>query len=514
MPILIKLKDDGTSESPYRCMKKGCEDPDKPEIGIKCSYCGRTIHLKCSSLENEENAEATGEWYCVPECKKSAKAKGEVTVLQKQLDANRLLLHGLTKRFEQKEKEDAARQAELSKCLERIKLLEEENRRLSQTQNNAAKVRILTSTTSQTLSDKIVEEESAEQITEEDALEMFNVSESNDEFKHRLTEIFKQPALPRTESNISISRQKSKAEIDAMSEAEKLAYYQRLHVQRLEAPKLMRYAGDPAEWLSFKANYERMKERGEYDNETMVDKLRDSLNGEAERYVKPRLNQPFAQADLIMEALQKRFFQPKEAVAKAWERLESWTQIPDKNRKSLENFMVEIDSYIFLCKDLNFQPELEIAINSRITNKLPYSIESKWHSHIHDKDLRGNIVEFSDFMWSFVPNLPSREIQSTNNSQSRTKASINVAQRDESERTKSFNTKKVRKEKPDCWYCGKDKKHPLYRCEEFRKLSYDEKAVFLASNKLCSKCLASNQHTSITCPRATRIPKCNKNQYS
>ncbi|XP_070492311.1 uncharacterized protein [Chironomus tepperi] len=450
------------------------------------------------------------EWYCVNDCLKRAKetrkTKDEISSLRKQLEANRLLLQGITERFAAKEREDNARQAELSKCIDKIKHLEEENRRLSQFHNSATKVKILASTSTHNVG---LEEDADDKFTEKDALEVFTINEGDEEFKRRLTEIFKQPTLSKSDSNMSLSRHKSKQDIDAMSETEKLAYYQRLHVQRLEAPKLMRYSGDPAEWLTFKASYERMKERGEYDNETMVDKLRDSLYGEAERYVKPRLNQPFANADQIMENLQKRFFQPKEAVAKAWERLENWTHIPDKNRKSLENFLVEIDSYIFLCKDLNFQPELQIAINSRITNKLPYAIESKWHSHIHDKDLRGNIVEFSDFMWSFVPNLPSREVStSSNGNQSKAKAAINVVHHEGSDKSKLFAQKKAKKDKQDCWYCGRDKKHQLYRCEEFRKLSYEEKAKFLASNKICSKCLASNQHNCTSCPRSSRIPKC------
>jgi len=513
MPLLVQLNESGQPETPYKCLIKGCTNPENPEVGIQCTFCGRTVHLRCSGKAAE--IDQIDEWYCVPDCLRKArekeKSKEETSILKKQLEANRMLLQGFTERFEAKEREDAVRQAELSKCLERIKHLEEENRRLSQFHNNTAKVRILASTSTQNFSDTAFDDDSAEKITEKDALEVFATNEGDDEFKRRLTEIFKHPALAKSDSGTSLSRHKSRLEIDAMSETEKLAYYQRLHVQRLEAPKLIRYSGDPAEWLTFKASYERMKERGEYENETMVDKLRDALIGEAERYVKPRLNQPFANADQIVEALQKRFFQPKEAVAKSWERLENWSQIPDKNRKSLENFLVEIDSYIFLCKDLNFQPELQIAINSRITNKLPYAIESKWHSHIHDKDLRGNIVEFSEFMWSFVPNLPSREVSTpSNGNNSKIKASINVAQYDGQDRANLFTSKKAKKEKPDCWYCGKDKKHQLYRCDEFRKLQYDEKAKFLVNNKLCAKCISSNQHNSTTCPRASRIPKCRK----
>lgn len=511
MSVIIPLDENGVPEIPFKCQIKSCPNPDGAEIGIKCSFCERIVHLSCSNKAGQD-IDKIEEWYCTTDCLKRAKelgkTKSEIFSLKKQLEANRLLLQGMTDRFVTKEREDAARQAELLKCQEKIKHLEEENRRLSHFHNSASKIKILTSTSTHSLSN---DDEISEKITEKDALEMFEINEGDDEFKRRLTEIFKHPVLTTSDSNTSIARHKTRKEIDSMSETEKLAYYQRLHVQRLEAPKLIRYSGDPAEWLTFKASYERMKERGEYDNETMVDKLRDSLNGEAERYVKPRLNQPFANADQIIEALQKRFFQPKEAVAKAWEKLENWSHLPDKNRKSLENFLVEIDSYIFLCKDLNFQPELEIAINSRITNKLPYAIESKWHSNIHDKDLRGNIVEFSEFMWSFVPNLPSREVTTTSSgNQSKVKASINVVQQDGQDKQKTFDVKKFKKEKSDCWYCGKDEKHLLYKCELFKKLAYDEKAKFLANNKICSKCLSSNQHNNTACPRSSRIPKCYK----
>ena len=141
----------------------------------------------------------------------------------------------------------------------------------------------------------------------------------------------------------------------------------------------------------------------------LIEKLRASLFGEAEKFVRQRLNQPYANAANIMEVLKKKFFQPKEAVAKSLARLENWSQIPDKNRKELEAFLFELDNYIFLCENLEFKPELEVAINSRMTSKLPYSVETRWCAYINEKKIKGTVKELSEFMWMHIQNLPNRQ---------------------------------------------------------------------------------------------------------
>jgi hypothetical protein len=467
-----------------KCSVKECT---RSEDMLKCSLkeCLFVTHLTCAKL-TAEDVKKLRSWYCSERCQQN----DDPVELRNKCASMKSVLNKTADSLQKY-------QALYNNVAPKIKLLENENLQL----------------TEQVASLKAELQENANKSFDEASIQHLLGDSSDEELKKNLTSALKDTRGLSGNSSSPIARDRNAAttkKVSEMTETEKLTYYQRLHVQRLEVPKLMHYSGDAAEWLTFKSNYKRLKEKGEYDNDTMIEKLRESLTGEAERYVKQRLNQPFANADNIMDVLKKKFFQPKEAVANALTKLESWTTVPEKCRKALESFLFEVDNYIFLCETLKFQPELAVAINSRITNKLPYDLEMKWQRRVVEKKIKGNIKELSEFLWTIVPNLPLRESVQQRDESRRARASVNFAQSDTQTSSETPN-KGARREKPDCWYCGNKKKHYLYRCDSFKALNHDEKLKWLSTNKICSRCLGSNQHAALNCPREGKIPHCRRN---
>ena len=51
-----------------------------------------------------------------------------------------------------------------------------------------------------------------------------------------------------------------------------------------------------------------------------------------------------------------------------------------------------------------------------------------------------------------------------------------------------------------CFY-HKMKSHGMNDCEQFQKLSYEERKDFLLKNRICLKCVSSNEHVSKDCKR-------------
>ena len=521
--VVIYPKTLEESQSSMNCAADGCKGTGSM---LKCSSesCKNYFHVICAKFTSDAEATKAPHFFCSTKCKPKAvdlvvSSKESLTEpqsveqLEKKIIAQKTAMNSLLKKCQTAQKESEQYQKEVQRQSERIKLLEEENKRIQQLESELAEIK------NQSVifmggQRKMVDNLSAKKEEESGELDEFFQLEDDEEFKRRLTEVFqKKPADQNLLSQVLFSdpvNNTSKMDLSVMNETQKLAYYQRLHVQRLEAPKLMKYEGDPAQWLSFKANYDRMRDKGEYDNEAMVEKLRAALSGEAERFVRQRLNQPYAIADNIMEVLRRKFFQPKEAIAKSLAKLESWHQIPDKNRKELEAFLFELDNYIYLCENLEFKPELEVSINSRITSKLPYNVETRWCTHINGKKSKGTVRELSEFMWNFIQNLPARQSDfvKPDNNVRKIKSAVQVVQTGDSSR--NFAARKFKKDKyPLCWYCGDDRRHYLGRCEDFKKLSLDEKAKFLSMNKICSRCLSSNQHANNDCPYAKAM-KCTR----
>ncbi|KAG5675682.1 hypothetical protein PVAND_005567 [Polypedilum vanderplanki] len=406
------IRTDGEGKQPPTCSQTDCV----ASIGsmLKCSRidCNKYYHLSCINVTEDEATEWVI-WYCSDWCK----AYSDPVKLRAKYLNQKELLTKTTKALNEFREAYRSQSAKVGEMKQFVEKMRNENARIPELENEIERLR-----------EQLKKQKTIDDSDKSDAGSIVDLldGESDEELKKNLTEAFKQSMFLKCSSSPKSRDKSTKKDISKMSETEKLTYYQRLHVQRLEVPKLMKYSGSSAEWMSFKSGYERLREKGEYDNETMIEKLRESLCGDAEKYVKQRLNQPFANADNIMDVLKKKFFQPKEAIANALMKLETWKQIPDKSRKDLEDFLLEIDDYIYLCKTLNFRPELEVSINSRITSKLPYDMELKWQQRIAEKKIKGNIVEMSAFLWAIVPNLPLRDIVHKDNVK-KVNASVNLA---------------------------------------------------------------------------------------
>lgn len=569
MVKIYKVERPDSTEAEVTRVHATCKGVNCPRAGsvVRCTAasCAEIAHLTCAGFSDDESAKEAASWYCSEACKQLRARSDSVSSERGVTDAeqpsensedlkrqNKSKVNSLHKKCLESEERARFWEAKAAKFEDEMRSLKEQFSQLVLQQKASTSRGALEEM--RNVNQPIVTGEGL--ASSSSFLERVNKSQGNkhqdkeqqkrkDDYSSNLTQTSRhigaassQQFLPDSLSHASVLTQRNFSqdihnrdptnghlsrpqydESDSETESNKApGYWQELSVRRKEINRLVEFRGEPTRWLLFERCYKKLKSRGKYDNFSLLMKLEEALKGEAAEFARQRLNSPFAKADDIMDALRQRFFDPNMAVSVALSTLEESQPVVEVDRLTIENLHSQIDNYVHLCDMLDSKAQVDLVpAGHRTTTKLPYSVQIKWLSYIRERNLLGTMRQLSQFLSWYLPTLPLRPTEIARYDPNRQKAPVapvhlvdpsSLATRDPVP-SNVIERRKAVKDKTPCWICGTAKYHYLYKCPEFRKLSYNAKQALLAKNKICTRCIASTQHSHSNCPRAKHL-KCNK----
>lgn len=311
--------------------------------------------------------------------------------------------------------------------------------------------------------------------------------------------------------------------VNATSEHAKTAYLLGLKEIRKTLGDLPEFEGKGYEFLNFKMKFNAMREVGQFNDAQLINKLEKSLKGCALEHVRIWLFSPNPNPDTIMRDLEEKFYHPNLIIQEALQKIVSFDSMKRKDREQLEKFKRVVDAYIHVCITVKESIHLTGRVPSGIEDKLPDSLYEEWQKHVNIPVSTGNWSEFSIFLGNSVRFLKVRYQDPAEANPVKAKQ-INVAvgqqsiqESDDSlsrssENSPTRNNLRAGEENENSGFkkefsCNFDRcDKPIYRCEEFLTLDFDDKQKFCDDNSLCSRCLGEG-HTIIQCARSD-LPSC------
>ena len=300
--------------------------------------------------------------------------------------------------------------------------------------------------------------------------------------------------------------------------------------QVVSTPKIeyIHFDGNPVNYTSFMHNFETCLEKEIPDNSRRLQLLIQHCTGKAKEVVQSCVNLPIEEAYQIAKGTLFEHFGRPHIIAKAHiKTLEDIAPVKQGDgAQSLLEFVrgLEVADRTLLGMGSVYVEELNhVNTLKLLSRKLPVFLRIKWAERAGEIIESGERPKFGDFL-QFVKRratLVNNEfgedlissIREKSGSMKGKDSQVRVYQRYTSlavgSREKRSTTTQFK-----CFMCSG--LHRIWKCDKFKKLTYEEKRKFVQRNLLCFKCLCAG-HYARECPKIEfkcRIEGCNKEHHT
>lgn len=349
-------------------------------------------------------------------------------------------------------------------------------------------------------------------------------SESTEEITKRVLEslMTSLPAMiekvvhPKTEQRKTVKRTANQRPVDPLEDSRQVVDFNRFAatMQRKHLDKLPTFGGEVKEWAYFECVFNQSTIDGAFSESDNVRRLREAIKAPARDLVMDLLMLS-TEASAIMKILKKTYGDPSKLNEKLMDELVKFPNLKSETDSKLRQFMVNVKNYVANLKAIRKTNELNCDYTlKKLTEKLPFLYLREWN-RVKLQNPEANIETFARFLSKKVDEIPINwtETHETSKSSSSTTPAtkskrVNAHQKAQAQPNCQGRSKEANEGK--CFKCKGE--HPLARCEDFKKLSADEKLKFVFSQYICISCLSSKDHRVKDCPtrRECKIDGCLK----
>ncbi|XP_068136058.1 uncharacterized protein [Hyperolius riggenbachi] len=310
------------------------------------------------------------------------------------------------------------------------------------------------------------------------------------------------------------------------------AIHETMVLTRLPTPEPTVFSGDPLKFIEWSTSFEALIARRCPNSADKLFYLQKYVSGKA----KSALEGSFYREDeeaykQAWEKLNARYGHPFVVQRAFRERLNSWPQIGSKEYVRLReygDFLQACSNAIPHVKGLQVLNDCEE--NQKMLLKLPDWVTSRWNRHVTKQLDQGkeypSFEEFSSFVnteariaCNPVSSLhilkplegkPTREVKRAK----ATSFAVNAVDKGhdtKESKSKVIDVKKREKILTDshtplqCMFCGEN--HSIYKCQQIKERSVEEKKRFILDNRLCFGCLRKG-HSAKDCKRRATCGIC------
>ena len=271
-------------------------------------------------------------------------------------------------------------------------------------------------------------------------------------------------------------------------------YYIRSSLPKL---KLAEFSGDPLEWPEWSQLFQATVHAANMDDSVKMNHLKTMVTGKAKEAI-AGLGYTAEMYNVAWNALVRNFGKPQMVVNAQLKRIYSFPPMKPYDGAALIKFARIMSSCVNVLTQFNYVGDLNSeGVLGSATRKLTLDMKTKWLTYVKQMNLyQPGLAVFSEWL-NDIADVQDELLLSSNPNADRAKSSYKEKAKGSTFATSTTNTTSDNsKYQRECVL--KDGKHPIWKCEKFKKMNVEERGQKAKELKLCFKCL-SDAHQMRNC---------------
>ena len=261
--------------------------------------------------------------------------------------------------------------------------------------------------------------------------------------------------------------------------------------------KLAEFSGDPLEWPEWSQLFQATVHAANMDDSVKMNHLKTMVTGKAKEAI-AGLGYTAEMYNVAWNVLVRNFGKPQMVVNAQLKRIYSFPPMKPYDGAALIKFARIVSSCVNVSTQFNYVGDLNSeGVLGSATRKLTLDMKTKWLTHVKQMNLyQPGLAVFSEWL-NDIADVQDELLLSSNPNADRAKSNYKEKAKGSTFATSTTNTASDNsKYQREC--ALKDGKHPIWKCEKFKKMNVEERGQKAKELKLCFKCL-SDAHQMRNC---------------
>ena len=261
--------------------------------------------------------------------------------------------------------------------------------------------------------------------------------------------------------------------------------------------KLAEFSGDPLEWPEWSQLFQATVHAANIDDSVKMNHLKTMVTGKAKEAI-AGLGYTAEMYNVAWNVLVRNFGKPQMVVNAQLKRIYSFPPMKPYDGAALIKFARIVSSCVNVLTQFNYVGDLNSeGVLGSATRKLTLDMKTKWLTHVKQMNLyQPGLAVFSEWL-NDIADVQDELLLSSNPNADRAKSNYKEKAKGSTFATSTTNTASDNsKYQREC--ALKDGKHPIWKCEKFKKMNVEERGQKAKELKLCFKCL-SDAHQMRNC---------------
>ena len=271
-------------------------------------------------------------------------------------------------------------------------------------------------------------------------------------------------------------------------------YYIRSSLPKL---KLAEFSGDPLEWPEWSQLFQATVHALNIDDSVKMSHLKTMVTGKAKEAI-AGLGYTAEMYNVAWNVLVRNFGKPQMVVNAQLKRIYSFPPMKPYDGAALIKFARIVSSCVNVLTQFNYVGDLNSeGVLGSATRKLTLDMKTKWLTYVKQMNLyQPGLAVFSEWL-NDIADVQDELLLYSNLNADRAKTSYKEKAEGSTFATSAPDTASDNsKYQQEC--ALKDGKHPIWKCEKFKKMNVEERGQKAKELKLCFKCL-SDAHQMRNC---------------
>ena len=283
-------------------------------------------------------------------------------------------------------------------------------------------------------------------------------------------------------------------------------YYIRSSLPKL---KLAEFSGDPLEWPEWSQLFQATVHAANIDDSVKMNHLKTMVTGKAKEAI-AGLGYTAEMYNVAWNVLVRNFGKPQMVVNAQLKRIYSFPPMKPYAGAALIKFARIVSSCVNVLTQFTYVGDLNSeGVLGSATRKLTLDMKTKWLPYVKQMNLyQPGLAVFSEWL-NDIADVQDELLLSSNPNADRAKSNYKENAKGSTFATSTTNTASDNSKYQREWAL-KDGKHPIWKCEKFKKMNVEERGQKAKELKLCFKCL-SDAHQMRNCSgRLCDVSGCGK----
>ena len=273
--------------------------------------------------------------------------------------------------------------------------------------------------------------------------------------------------------------------------------------------KLAEFSGDPLEWPEWSQLFQATVHAANIDDSVKMNHLKTMVTGKAKEAI-AGLGYTAEMYNVAWNVLVRNFGKPQMVVNAQLKRIYSFPPMKPYDGAALIKFARIVSSCVNVLTQFNYVGDLNSeGVLGSATRKLTLDMKTKWLTYVKQMNLyQPGLAVFSEWL-NDIADVQDELLLYSNLNADRAKTSYKEKAEGSTFATSAPDTASDNsKYQREC--ALKDGKHPILKCEKFKKMNVEERGQKAKELKLCFKCL-SDAHQMRNCSgRLCDVSGCGK----